>query len=233
MKAPQSATYKRGRILSCPSVKTGSSSISPGIHLLGRTKKDGLLYIPKNYTHDVAAAFAIMLHGSGGDAEHGLSLIQSYADDYNIILLCPVSRSYTWDIIVDNNFGDDVRAIDKAMMFVFEEFSINSLRVAIGGFSDGASYALCLGLTNGDIFTHVLALSPGFFYTVENNGSPKIFISHGVKDNVLPIDGCSRRIVPKLQKQNLSVNYQEFDGYHELPPYVSEKAVKCFFSLSL
>ncbi len=30
------------------------------------------------------------------------------------------------------------------------------------GFSDGASYALSLGVPNGDLFTHIVAFSPGF-----------------------------------------------------------------------
>jgi phospholipase/carboxylesterase len=34
--------------------------------------------------------------------------------------------------------------------------------VALGGFSDGASYALSLDLTNGDLFASLIAFSPGF-----------------------------------------------------------------------
>lgn len=30
------------------------------------------------------------------------------------------------------------------------------------GFSDGASYALSLGLPNGNLFSHIVAFSPGF-----------------------------------------------------------------------
>lgn len=39
--------------------------------------------------------------------------------------------------------------------------AIDPAHVAIGGFSDGASCALSLGLVNGDLFTHVMAFSPG------------------------------------------------------------------------
>jgi predicted esterase len=34
--------------------------------------------------------------------------------------------------------------------------------LAVSGFSDGASYALSIGPANGDLFTHVMAFSPGF-----------------------------------------------------------------------
>src|SRR5438067_2386870 len=83
---------------------------------------------------------------------------------------------------------------------------------AIGGFSDGASYALCMGLTNGDLFKYIIAFSPGFSYVIDNNGDPAVFISHGVHDRILPINSCSRRIVPQLKKRGLQVIYQEFNG---------------------
>jgi len=35
-------------------------------------------------------------------------------------------------------------------------------RVTLGGFSDGATYALSIGLANGDLFPQVIGCSPGF-----------------------------------------------------------------------
>lgn len=191
-------------------------------------KREGLMYVPKGYNKNRPAALAVMLHGAGGQAEHGLSLLQNYADDKNIILLAPASQAATWDVIVSNFFGPDAVFIDKALEFVFENYAIDSSRIAIGGFSDGASYALCLGLSNGDLFTHIIAFSPGFFHTFEDIGKPSVFISHGTQDNVLPIDPCSRRIVSKLKMQGFEVNYMEFDGAHEIPANISQSGVNWF-----
>ncbi|WP_242920657.1 alpha/beta hydrolase [Pontibacter liquoris] len=96
--------------------------------------------------------------------------------------------------------------MDQALAYTFDNYAVDPTRVAIGGFSDGASYAFSLGLTNGDLFTHIIAFSPGFAFTHETKGSPAIFISHGLHDTVLPINACSRRIVPQLQQQGLSYN---------------------------
>jgi len=105
----------------------------------------------------------------------------------------------------------------------FERCNVDEKRVAIGGFSDGASYALSLGLANGDLFTHVIAFSPGFYHAFERIGTPKIFISHGSRDGVLPIAHCSRRIVKELSDYNPL--YIEFDGAHVVPKAVAEHAV--------
>ena len=61
-------------------------------------------------------------------------------------------------------------------------------------------------------FTHVLAFSPGFLAPAERVGSPRIFVSHGTRDGWLPIERCSRRIVPQLERAGYEVRYREFDG---------------------
>jgi predicted esterase len=196
--------------------------------LLLNQKKECLLYVPSNYDEHTPAAFALMLHGAGGNAAHGLSYIQQYADAKNIILLSPASHDFTWDIIAEDSFGTDVIFIDHALSYVFSRFNIDPARVAIGGFSDGASYGLSIGLSNGDLFTHIIAFSPGFYYTYENKGKPHVYISHGVADDVLPINPCSRRLVPRLKQEGLAILYNEFKGRHEIPPSISKEAVDWF-----
>ncbi|HET7077939.1 MAG TPA: phospholipase, partial [Chloroflexia bacterium] len=90
------------------------------------------------------------------------------------------------------------------------------------------SYALSVGLTNGDLFTHILAFSPGFLASAGQTGTPRIFISHGIHDSVLPIDRCSRRIVPSLRDADYAVSYKEFDGPHTVPPDIARAAVQWF-----
>jgi predicted esterase len=170
-----------------------------------------------------------MLHGAGGNAEHGLHLLQHYADGHNIIILAPASKEYSWDIIAQNSFGPDVILLDQALDYVFNHFFIDVERIAIGGFSDGASYALSIGIGNGDLFTHIVAFSPGFYYTPVPTGKPSVFISHGTQDKVLPINPCSRRIVPELKTNGLAVTYKEFEGAHEIPPFISKSTIDWFF----
>ena len=48
-------------------------------------------------------------------------------------------------------------------------------------------------------------------------GSPKVFISHGTGDEVLPIDRCSRRLAPALRRAGYDLQYREFVGGHVVP----------------
>jgi phospholipase/carboxylesterase len=97
--------------------------------------------------------------------------------------------------------------------------------VAVGGFSDGASYALSLGLINGALFHRVVAFSPGFAAPTNTEDRPRFFVSHGTGDTVLPINACSRRLVPRLQRAGFDVVYREFDGGHTIPAPIVHEAI--------
>jgi phospholipase/carboxylesterase len=102
--------------------------------------------------------------------------------------------------------------------------------VAISGFSDGASYALSVGLANGDVFSHVAAFSPGFVPRAVRVGRPRVFISHGTMDEVLPIASCSRRIVADIRRGGYDVRYDEFEGPHTVPVAVARAAIDWFLT---
>jgi phospholipase/carboxylesterase len=167
---------------------------------------------------------ALLLHGAGGSAESGIQLLQPLAEAAGLLLLAPASRRTTWDVI-SGGYGPDVELIDRALAEVFTSFPVDPSSLAIGGFSDGASYALSLGLTNGDLFSHIIAFSPGFVAPAQPAGTPHIFVSHGTHDTVLPIDHCSRRIVPRLKRAGYAVTYREFDGPHTVPVQIAREAI--------
>jgi predicted esterase len=149
------------------------------------------------------------------------------ADAARVILLAPDSRGGTWDVLL-GEFGPDIRAIDEALDWTFERCSVDRRHLAIGGFSDGASYALSVGLANGNLFTHVLAFSPGIMEPPALVGRPWIFVSHGTGDDVLPIDVTSRAFVPKLEGAGYRVRYQEFEGPHTVPTEIAREALEWF-----
>jgi len=206
--------------------------ITPGLHRLDLAReRDVLLFVPANYQPEHQAPFVLSLHGAGGNEQSGLYPLRELADEAGFILLAPAARRQTWDVIL-GGYGPDVSFIDRALAEVFACCSIDPTRLAIGGFSDGASYALSLGLTNGDLFQRILAFSPGFMAPAAQRGQPEIFISHGSSDEVLPIDPTSRRIVPQLEEAGYDVVYREFDGPHTVPPDIAFEAVRWFINPS-
>ena len=74
----------------------------------------------------------------------------------------------------------------------------------------------------------MLAFSPGFMAPAGQVGSPRIFISHGTRDEVLPIERCSRQIVPQLRRAGYDVRYRDFEGGHAVPSAATHEAVGWF-----
>jgi phospholipase/carboxylesterase len=197
----------------------------PGLQTLGLGgSRDGLLYVPTSYRADQPLPLILMLHGAGGTAQGTLGRFQALADEARLILLAPESRGRTWDRLL-GGYGPDIVFIDGALAQVFSRYAVDPTRIVVEGFSDGASYALSVGLTNGDLFTHVVAFSPGFLAPAGQEGAPRLFISHGTRDEVLPIDICSRQIVPLVQDAGYDVHYREFDGPHTVPPEIVSEAL--------
>ena len=218
----------RGRLLARPASSPSDATAPTGLRPLGLSSgRDGLVYVPAGYEATEEAPLALMLHGAGGDARGGISRFLDLADEAGLILLAPESRGRTWDVLV-GGYGPDVEFIDRALEQTFDRLAVDAGSLAVAGFSDGASYALSVGLTNGDLFTHVIAFSPGFASPAAYRGKPPIFVSHGTRDKVLPIADTSRRIVPELERTGYEVRYQEFDGPHTVPESVAREALEWF-----
>ena len=187
--------------------------------------RGALLYVPASYRPEHPLPLVVMLHGAGGSPRGGLRPFIALADSAGLILLAPQSRGATWDV-VRGRFGPDVAVIDRMLRHVFAHYAVDTTHLAVAGFSDGASYALSLGITNGDLFTHVIAFSPGFMVPARHRGEPRLFVSHGRQDPILSIDRCSRPIVRRVRDAGYDVRYEEFDGGHTVPPEIARKALE-------
>ena len=144
-------------------------------------------------------------------------------------MLAVESRGRTWDR-VSGTFGPDVFYIEAALLHVFDRCAIDPARIGLFGFSDGASYALSLGPSNGDLFRHLVAFSPGFAAPAGLVGTPRIWVSHGRQDTVLPETVTRNDIVPSFRDAGYEVMYRDFEGGHEVPRAIWTEALDWFLA---
>jgi phospholipase/carboxylesterase len=201
--------------------------LKPGVTPLNlRPERDALVYLPVGAPDP--APLLLYLHGATGDEQQGIRRLKGFADEFGFVVLSPASLEGTWDA-VRSGYGADERFIDAALRKVCAARRIDPRKIAVCGFSDGASVALGLGLANGDLFDAVMAFSPGFIPNGgDEYGRPRIFISHGTKDQILPIETCSRQLVPRLKQAGYNVKFREFDGPHAVPPEIAHEALDWF-----
>jgi phospholipase/carboxylesterase len=226
--ATNTSPESEGRLTARP-VNGVATSLVSGPLGLGSGDRDGVIQMPSAPPAG-KVPLLVFLHGATQGGAGMLRRIGPAADRAGVAVLAPDSRGTTWDAI-RGGFGDDVAFLNRALDHVFRRLAVDPARVALGGFSDGASYAISLGLANGDLFRGVAAFSPGFVISAEPHGRPRFFVSHGTSDQILPIDQCSRVIVPRLKSMGYDVTFREFDGRLEMPPDIADAGLKCVAGL--
>jgi predicted esterase len=210
-----------GRLDNRPSAELPAAPLPAGVHALdvGRGV-EALVAVPAGAP--VPRPLLVFFHGAGGSAGSALAVAGDAALRAGALVLAPSSVGSTWDLLA-GGLGRDVAVLDAALEAVSDVAAVT--RTAVGGFSDGASYALSIGLANGDLFDAVLAFSPGFLAPPRIEGRPPVWISHGTGDRVLPVERCGRRVARDLSAAGYDVTYEEFDGGHVVPGELLDAAL--------
>ena len=207
----------------------GQDKIPYGQTALGLSDdgRDGVLYVPKSYKAGTPMPLVMMLHGFGGwgDGQRGIFAL---AEELGFIVIAPESRDITWGKEIPG-FDADVRYLGAAYRRVTSILDIDGEHVALGGQSDGAGYALTMGLAYGDVWNHLVILAGGgLIEPLRRKGKPRIFIAQGVKDTTMPPDVSGRKNAAQLKKEDYDVTYREHEGGHRTPPEVTREAFMWF-----
>ncbi|MEA1650732.1 alpha/beta hydrolase-fold protein [Nitrospirillum sp. BR 11164] len=202
---------------------------------------DGIVLIPKTYRPGQPLPLLVMLHGASQRGADMVARLAPVAEARGVIIAAPDSGDYTWDMLAARKheaderwgprYGTDPARIDAFLALVFARYAVDPAQVALAGFSDGATYALSLGPENRDLFTTLIAFSPGRVAPLHTQGAMpgggqiRVFISHGRADRVLPLDETTRTTAPAFTRRGFRVELRVFDGGHAMPPQVVEGAL--------
>jgi predicted esterase len=215
-----------------PVLTAQPSASAPGLPSGRATLSNGAVaYVPAS-ARNGPQSLVVLLHGAGGRADAFLDRFVADADRHGFVLLALQSKASTWDLIPRRNsgggplamksgpvvrFGADVARIDAVLRELYARVRIDARRSVLLGFSDGASYALSLGLANPQLFASIVALSPGFV-TIPAKVAPsqRIFIAHGRRDQVLSFQVARKDIAGLLIANGLKPQFREFDGDHRI-----------------
>lgn len=227
-------------IVAIASLPASAVSAKPSAHLDARPQTGTATDLPRGVTALSNGAYAyrpanagdeplpllILLHGAGGSARQFLEAFRSEADQGGYLLLSLQSEALTWDLIVDAaskrgsrrdpTFGGDVGRSDQVLGDLFRRVAVDPRGIVVAGFSDGASYALSLGLANPQLFQGIIAMSPGFFVApAAFDPKQRVFIAHGRRDEILPY-AHARQIADLLDKTGVALRFRPFDGPHSV-----------------
>jgi phospholipase/carboxylesterase len=148
------------------------------------------LYVPEAWDGQASMPLVVALHGGSG---HGRDFLWSWlreARGRNVLVLSPTAQDRTWSIMG----GADVDAdrLREMIESVAARYPVDRARVLLTGMSDGATYALLLGLRSGPPFTHLApacgVLHPLLFAGgLERAQDFPIYLIHGALDWMFPV----------------------------------------------
>jgi phospholipase/carboxylesterase len=182
----------------------------------------------------------LLLHGYGSNEEDLFSFATELPDEYYIISArAPYDLqygSYAWYAINfdadENKFSDNEQARssrDLIAGFIDElttNYPIDSVKIALLGFSQGAVLSYAVALSHPEKIQKVIALS-GYVsdaifekdYLKNDLSKLKIFASHGTADQVIPVD-WARKTKPFLDKLGIAFDYKEYPIGHGISPQI-------------
>jgi len=196
-------------------------------------------------------ALLVLLHGAGRQRLTMVQHFEAEADARGILLLAPTSRGPTWDAVAigermpspDSPLANelahrfsgsrDEKRVDAAIANLSKIVPVDRSRTVLAGFSDGATFALAMGMSRYEQFAAVIAWSPGI--AIESDAPARgrrVFVSHGRQDPLLKYDTTCGDIVPLLQQEGAKVTFLPFNGVHEAPTPVKDAFLDAVFGRS-
>ena len=182
----------------------------------------------------------LLLHGYGSNAEDLFSFADELPDEYYVIAAQAPHDiqygSYAWYSINfdadQNKFSDNEQAkssLDLIADFIEElilHYPIDSEEVSLLGFSQGAILSYAIALSHPGKINKVIALS-GYIneeiieenYRNNDFTKLKIFASHGVVDQVIPVS-WARKTTPFLDVLGIEFIYKEYPIGHGISPQI-------------
>jgi phospholipase/carboxylesterase len=148
------------------------------------------LYVPEAWDGRASMPLVVALHGGSG---HGRDFLWSWlreARGRGVLVLSPTAQGRTWSIMGGGDL--DAESLKQAIESVAGRYPVDRSRVLLTGMSDGATYALLLGLRDGPPFTHLApacgVLHPMLFAEglAQAQGRP-IYLIHGALDWMFPV----------------------------------------------
>ena len=207
----------------------------PGVQKVG---EHAFFYRPSGAT-SLPRPLIVLLHGAGMSARDFLDGARAEADRCGCLLLSVQSTGATWDTIGmvrkaakdgrasrDQLFGADAGRVEQALSAVLRSPDADSRSVMLFGFSDGASYALSLGLANPSIFRGVIAVAPGFHLEpAAIDPRQRLFVAHSPTDRILSFERTRDDTVTSLRNAGFAVRFRPFEGGHRVDKSVLAEGV--------
>lgn len=162
-----------------------------------------------------------VFHGAGRQDAMLVKACRGEPDRRNAFFLVPRSVEPTWDLIVRGP-RSDLDFLEYAYDLIARRYPIDPGRRVLIGYSDGASYALSLALSNPRVFEAALCWAAGFVVldrenVAEGDPKPRIYLEYGTHDELFAFDQVALPMKQNLEQAGYSVEFSVDEGGRHWP----------------
>jgi pimeloyl-ACP methyl ester carboxylesterase len=181
------------------------------IHVQGRAYQLALS-VPPTYQSTKRYGLVVCLHGAGFTGEAYLERWQArLGEDY--VLACPTTPMGAW---FTRGAEELVLATIRSVQ---RRYHIDPDRIFLTGMSNGGIGAWVIGMHHAPLFAGIAPMASGLDTVMlpflANLRSTPIYIIHGAKDQVMPVE-FSRTITEELTRLGYPFVYREHDREHPM-----------------
>lgn len=216
-----------------------------------RGEQRAALFTPDEIDPEKRYPLLTVLHGAGRQDEMLIKGWKSEAEQRQAFILIPRSFYMTWDLIAMGLQGaagqspegeepssdrPDLDFLEYALDLIYRRYPVDSERQALVGYSDGASYAVSVGLSNPGLFRAVMAWAAGFMALDEETAKPgfqrpQVFVEYGTHDELFPFEQVALGMKQQLEDLGCDLVFQVDEGGRHWPSSTfQDEALDWFFS---
>lgn len=203
-----------------------------GLVWIERGPQRAALFTPDEIDPQRRYPLLAVLHGAGRQDELLMKAYRDEAERRQALFLVPRSFGMTWDLISAATQGaaaagapskrPDLDFLEYAYDLIFRRYPVDAGRLGLIGYSDGASYALSVGLSNPELFQAVMGWAAGFV-AIENDAAapgvrrPAVLVEYGTHDELFPFEQVAVPMREQLEAFGCAVTFRVDEGGRHWP----------------
>ncbi len=196
--------------------------LSPtGFVWLERGSSRAYLLTPDEIDPGRSYPLVTVLHGAGRQDEQLAKGLRDQPERRQALFLIPRSLHPTWDLIVGAG-RPDLDFLEYAYDLIYRRYPVDPARQALLGYSDGASYALSVGLSNPRVFSAVMGWAAGFKLVDESaiaagDPKPRVLLEDGSHDPLFPFQHIALPMKADLEARGYALEFRVDQGGKHWP----------------
>jgi predicted esterase len=180
-----------------------------------------VLLTPEEIDPELRYPLITVFHGAGRQDEMLVKACRDEPEKRQAFFLVPRSVEPTWDLIAGTG-ETDLEFLEYAWDLIYRRYPVDEKRQALLGYSDGASYALSMALSNPGFFDAALCWAAGFVVVdrsaLDDQGrKPRLYLEYGTHDPLFPFEQIALPMRENLLAAGYEVEFSVDEGGRHWP----------------